>query len=322
MPYHAAQARGRLSVNELRERAAARLLGLLEADGYDFVTITPESHRRVVARPDMAWATDLRGIFGWSLPFERALLADALFGFMEEAQLLDRTAAGWKSRIRVSRVAGRLFIHSAFPTESDDSVFLGPDTARFCDFIRAEIGPGELRRIVDIGTGAGVGGIVAGGLAPGADVQLADINPLALSYARANAAHAGLPVTTIESDGVAAVEPGFDLAVINPPFIFEEGAPAYRGGGGMHGAQLSLEWTLGAAAKLTAGGRVLLYTGSAIVAGRDGLRAALAGPLEEMGCTLRWRELDPDIFGEELEKPAYAEVERIAAIGGVVEKQG
>jgi hypothetical protein len=65
---------------------------------------------------------------------------------------------------------------------------------------------------------------------------------------------------------------------------------------------------------------VLLYTGVAIVDGRDELREALADQLPALGCTLRYRELDPDVFGEELVKPAYAEVERIAAIGAVVER--
>lgn len=306
---------------DAQEKAAATLLGLLGAEGYDFVPVTPETHRRVVARPAMAKAKDLRGVFGWSLPFDRELLDEAMLAALEEAALLERAGAGWKSRIRVSRVAGHLFIHSAFPTESDDSVFLGPDTVRFCDFIESEIGM-DVRRIVDIGAGAGVGGIVAGSRAPGARVELADINPVALSYARANAAHCGVAVTTLESDGVAALEPGFDLAIANPPFIFEEDAPAYRDGGGMHGAQLSLEWALGAAEMLAPGGRVLLYTGSAIVEGRDALRQALSDRLGPLGCTLRWRELDPDIFGEELEKPAYDEVERIAAIGAVIEKKG
>ena len=268
----------------------------------------------------MAKARDLRGVFGWSLAFEPELLGDELFGVMERARLLERAESGWRSKVRVSRVAGRLFMHSAFPTDSDDSVFLGPDTVRFCDFIRAELRLGEARRIVDIGTGAGVGGIVASEIAGNARVELADINPLALRFARVNAAHAGLAVTTIESDGVAAVEPGFDLAIANPPFIIDEGGATYRAGGGMHGGQLSLEWTLAAAEKLARGGRVLLYTGSAIVDGRDALREALSAGLNALGCRLRWRELDPDIFGEELEKPAYDEVDRIAAIGAVVEK--
>lgn len=302
------------------EGVALALLRALDARGYDFVTTTPESHRRVLARASMRKARDLRGIFGWSLPFEERLVDPYLFGLLREGRLLQETAAGWKSKVRVSRVRGHLFLHSAFPTESDDSVFLGPDTLRFADFIEAEIGPGEVRRLVDIGTGAGVGGIIAAEFLGRPRVELADINRDALSHARINAAHAGIAVETVESDGVGAIEPGFDLVISNPPFIFEEDAPAYRQGGGMHGAELSRDWTVAAARKLAPGGRILLYTGSAIVEGEDALRAALERQLPALGCSLRWRELDPDIFGEELEKPAYQDVERIAAIGAVVEK--
>jgi hypothetical protein len=35
----------------------------------------------------------------------------------------------------------------------------------------------------------------------------------------------------------------------------------------MHGAQLSRDWTIAAARKLAPGGRILLYTGSAITDG-------------------------------------------------------
>jgi methylase of polypeptide subunit release factors len=303
------------------EVAALRLLDALDARGYDFITVTPESHRRVLARPSMRQARDLRGIFGWSLPFNEAVAGPELFGLLREARLLQESAAGWKSKVRVSRVRNRLFLHSAFPTDHDDSVFLGPDTMRFADFLAAELQGRSVRRLVDIGTGAGVGGILAGEIAGAERVELADINKTALSHARVNAVHAGVQAVTIESDGVAAIEPGFDLALSNPPFIFEEDAPAYRQGGGMHGAELSLDWTRSAAEKLAPGGRVLLYTGSAIVDGRDALRDALERDLPALGCTLRWRELDPDIFGEELQKPAYEDVERIAAIGAVVEKQ-
>ena len=67
---------------------------------------------------------------------------------------------------------------------------------------------------------------------------------------------------------------------------------------------------------------MLLYTGSPIVAGEDRLLAALAEELDELGCTLRYEELDPDIFGEELDQPAYrnAQVERIAAVGAIIRK--
>jgi methylase of polypeptide subunit release factors len=302
------------------EQAALRLLYWLDDHDYDFVTVTPESHRRVVARASMRQAKDLRGMFGWSLPFDEALAGAELMALLREGRLLQESAAGWRSKVRVSRVSGRLFIHSSFPTESEDSVFLGPDTLRFVDFIRDELGGCAPERLIDIGAGSGVGGIVAGEAIGARTIVLADINKAALSHARVNAAHAGVSVETVESDGIGAIPPGFDLAISNPPFIFEEDAPAYRQGGGMHGAELSLNWTVEAARKLAPGGRVLLYTGSAIVDGRDALRVRLERELPALRCTLRWRELDPDIFGEELAKPAYAEVERIAAIGAVVEK--
>lgn len=302
------------------EQAALQLLHWLDDHDYDFVTVTPESHRRVVARGTMRQAKDLRGIFGWSLPFDEALAGPELMALLRKGRLLQESAAGWKCKIRVSRVRGRLFLHSAFPTDSDDSVFLGPDTLRFVDFIHAEMGACAPERVIDIGAGAGVGGIIAGELMGAQRVVLADLNPAALSHARVNAAHAGITVDTVESDGLSAIEAGFDLAISNPPFIFEEGAPVYRQGGGMHGAELSLAWTVEAARKLAPGGRVLLYTGSAIVDGRDALRETLERELPALRCSLRWRELDPDIFGEELAKSHYVEVERIAAIGAVVEK--
>jgi hypothetical protein len=88
----------------------------------------------------------------------------------------------------------------------------------------------------------------------------------------------------------------------------------------MHGAGLSLEWALAAARRIEPEGAVLLYTGSAIVDGRDGLREALAAQLPDIGCTLEYSEIDPDIFGELLAEPGYEEVERVAAIGAVVRK--
>jgi hypothetical protein len=180
-----------------------------------------------------------------------------------------------------------------------------------------------LRRLPARGAGrggAGVGGIVAAACLPGAAIELVDLNEKALGLARVNAAHAGVAAATYVSDGVEAVPAGFDLAIANPPFIVDEDGPAYRDGGDMRGAALSLDWTLGAAQKLARGGRILLYTGSAIVGGRDALREALETGLPPRGCSLSYREIDPDIFGEELEKPAYREVERIAAVGAVIVK--
>jgi len=305
------------------DESALALLGALGERGYAFVPVTPETHRRVGARPEMARARDLRGVFGWSLPFDEALLSGNLFALLQDAGLLEGGPGGWRSKVRVSTVAGGLFLHSAFPTDAPDSVFLGPDSLRFAEFLRVELAGGPaIGRLIDIGAGAGVGGIVAAGLASIGRIELVDVNEAALRLARINAAHAGIDVGTYVSDGTGSVPPGFDLAIANPPFIIDEGGPAYRAGGGMHGAALSLDWAMGAATGLAPGGRMLLYTGSAIVAGRDHLRETLEARLPALDCTLSYREIDPDIYGEELENPAYREVERIAAVGAVIRKTG
>lgn len=310
------------TVSTEAEDAALALLAALEASAYDFTAPTPETHRRVVARVTMRRARDLRGVFGWSLPFDEHIVDPDLLAVMRRARLLRETPAGLKSKVRASRVRGRLFLHSAYPTTSDESVFLGPDSIRFADFLIRELeGQGDARRLVDIGAGAGVGGIIAATALDAPTVELVDINPAALGLARVNARHAGIAVSTYESDGVEAVAPGFHVAIANPPFIIDENGPAYRAGGGMHGAELSRDWTLAAARKLAPGGRVLLYTGSAIVDGQDALRAALEQDLPALGCALRYRELDPDIFGDQLDHKGYEDVERIAAIGAVVTRE-
>ncbi len=324
MPDDAAGARVGVSGHERlndAEQAALEILALLEAQDYRFTAPTPETHRRVVARASMRVARDLRGVFGWSLPFDEDVVGPDLLTLMRRARLLRETAAGLKSKVRASCVRGQLFLHSAYPTTSDESVFLGPDSIRFADFLVAELAEADAgSRLVDIGAGAGVGGIIAARALRDPAVELVDINPVALGLARVNAQAAGVAVTTYHSDGVAQVADGFDIAIANPPFIIDEDGPAYRAGGGMHGAELSRDWTLAAAAKLADGGRVLLYTGSAIVDGRDSLFESLTERLPELGCTLRYRELDPDIFGDQLDGPGYEDVERIAAIGAVVSK--
>jgi methylase of polypeptide subunit release factors len=145
---------------------------------------------------------------------------------------------------------------------------------------------------------------------------MTDVNPTALEYAEANCLRAGVqPVQFIGTRDLDGLEGPFDLIVANPPFIADGGGPTYRDGGDMHGAALSLRWAQAAAARLSVGGRALVYTGSAIVRGEDRLRAALRTAFDSGDLQLDYAEIDPDIFGEQLSAPAYADVERIAAVG-------
>jgi 23S rRNA G2069 N7-methylase RlmK/C1962 C5-methylase RlmI len=171
-----------------------------------------------------------------------------------------------------------------------------------------------------MGAGAGPGAIVAAGQVEAERVTLIDKNPAALRLARANAAAAGVPVDCLEGDSLDSFDGAIDLIVANPPFIMDPRGPHYRHGGDRLGTGVSLDWARAAAARLPEGGRLLLYTGSPVVDGEDALLAGLAELADDAGCGLRYNELDPDIFGEELDQPAYraARVERIAAVGAVL----
>lgn len=300
----------------------AALLQALDQEGYAFTTVTPATHQRVLARRPGEAARDLRDIFGWSLSFARDTLPGEIFDLLREGGALEERNGVLRSLVRVSSLSGRLFLHSAYPTEAEDSVFFGPDTYRFARFVEASAENLDTpAHLVDLGAGAGPGGISAAGLLEPERISLADINSRALSLALANALAAGLEVETIEG-GLDKVAGDIDLIIANPPFIADAKGRNYRDGGEMLGAGLSLDWARQSLERLSPGGTMLLYTGSPIVAGEDRLLGALAELAEEADASLRYEELDPDIFGEELEQPAYAEAdaERIAAVGAVLTK--
>ena len=297
------------------------LLAALRASDYRFVTVTPETHRRLLERDPSRLAQDLRGVFGWNLPFEESLLPAPVRSAFERSGMAKREGRLLRSRVRIASVEDRLFLHSAFPTDAADSVFFGPDSYRYARFLAAELPRlGPVKRLVDIGAGSGVGAIVAAAFLPGARITATDINPLALRFARINAAQAGVALESVEASGLDGVAGPVDLVIANPPFVTDPAKRLYRDGGGMHGARLSLDWALAAASRIEPGGTVLLYTGSAIVDGRDGFLGGLAEQLPALGCTLAYSEIDPDIFGELLSGPGYEDVERVAAVGAVIRK--
>ena len=326
----------------------------LQGGGYRFTTPTPATHARVLARRPEALAQDLRGLFGWNLPGADALVADTETGTEEnksaalvppslayalhEAGVLQRTPARhWRSTVRFATLGPLLLAHSAFPTDTADTVFFGPDTYRFAALIERELAriplpPGA--RVLDLGCGGGAGGLVAAGAAGGtgtavSELVLADINPRALAFAEVNAALAQSTaqmqtlVRCVQSDLFAQVDGLFDLVVSNPPYLVDGAERTYRHGGGALGGALSERIARESLAHLAPGGRLVLYTGSVIVDGHDALSAALQAVVAAHGdgnWPMHYGELDPDVFGEELELPFYAAAgaERIAAVALVV----
>ena len=295
------------------------LARLVQAAGHHFVTPTPFSHARVNARPGAVWARDVRDVFGWSRPFQDGTLPAPLTEALRDAKALVPHGEGWRSLLRLSDLDGLQFLHSAYPTTAPDSVFFGPDTYRFAQAI-AGVLDRPVRRAVDIGCGAGPGAVLVARAHPAAETLGVDINPAALRLTQANAALAGVAVTAVQSDLLSAVPGRFDLIVANPPYLLDPAERAYRHGGGPLGAGLSLAILDAALERLESGGTLLLYTGAAIVGGADPFQAAAAARLAGTGFTWRYREMDPDVFGEELESAAYAETDRIAAVVLTVRK--
>jgi hypothetical protein len=314
------------SINDIHDdscgAALLDLLQMLKRLDYRFVTATPASHARVLAHREGGQARDLRDALGWSMPFDKRILPPGVFSRSTGR----RCAPPAQRRTLAKPISGldawrHVFLHSAYPTLADDAVFFGPDSYRFADLIRGELSenppaPGAL--LVDIGTGSGVGAMIAANVCPDLRLLMTDINPQAIRLARINAGAADIEATYALGPYLEPVSGLVDVALANPPHIVYSAGRDYRDGGDMHGARLALDMATAATKRLAPGGRLILYIGGPIIAGDDPLRCALADLASHGGLSLRYWEIDPDVFGEELANSAYANVERIAAVGAVI----
>jgi methylase of polypeptide subunit release factors len=306
-----------------RYLAVAELGQTLQAEAYRFTAVTPATHRRVLQH--IQCPTTLRSIFGWNLPFARNEVAPHVLDLLKAAGSLEEADGLYRSKLRFATLDDLLFVHSGFPTTEQDSVFFGPDTYRFARLVRSSLrempADGPLR-LVDIGSGTGAGGIYASRLLPDtADVTLADISPKALEFSAVNAALNGVPsAKTVLSDVFAAIEGDADLIVANPPYLVDEDRRLYRDGGGELGIALALRIAEQGVARLRPGGRLILYTGTPIIGGLDPFFEAVRPLVQLPGLQFVYEEIDPDVFGEELDGQAYAHADRIAVVGLTVIK--
>ena len=115
----------------------------------------------------------------------------------------------------------------------------------------AHLEPGM--RVMDLGCGCGLVGILAALECGEANVVLSDIDPEAVETALCNAARNGVPgVRAVVSDGFSAVaETGFDLILSNPPYqsdfsvakaFIEKGFNRLKLGGAMLMVTKRREW--------------------------------------------------------------------------------
>ena len=300
--------------------ALVELLHYLSKGGYRFVAVTPATHARILDRP-FDGKPSLRDIFGWNRPFSESDIDETLLALLQEARAVENDCAGkLRSGIRVASLEDRLFVHSAYPTDQADAVFFGPDTYRFWRFVASEVsGCARPEHVVDMGAGSGAGGILASRLLGDVRTTLVDVNEKALAFARANAATAGATVECVQSD---EIPDGADLVIANPPYLMDQASRTYRDGGALLGGAISCAWVEQALQRMRPGGVMLMYTGAAFADGSAPLLDAVIALCRDLGAAIRIDEIDPDVFGEELDCQSYSKVERIAAIGVRIEKAG
>jgi methylase of polypeptide subunit release factors len=299
-------------------------LGLeLKHSGYRFTAVTPATHARVnVRKPTLPPTRE--DVFGWSRSFSRGDLPQRHVELLAAAGELAQSGPTLRSRVRFSTLANQLFVHSAYPTDDADAVFFGPDTFRFARLIRQALP--KLRRpsrLLDVGSGSGAGGLYAAALQPNAfaSVVLSDVNTRALRFSRINALINKIEnVETVESNLFENIGEVFDLIIANPPYLVDPLKRMYRHGGGLLGSELTVQIVRQSLDHLASGGRLIVYSGSAITRGVDQLENALGQLLRNSDFQLQYEEIDPDVFGEELDQRPYDRADRIAAIGMTVDR--
>ena len=122
-------------------------------------------------------------------------------------------------------------------------------------------------RVLDLGCGCGVVGILAARKCGAENVVMCDIDPAAVACARENAAANGVPgVECVVSDGLKGVDrAGFDLILSNPPYqtdfkvakgFIEKGFNRLRIGGRMWMVTKRLDWYKNKLASVFGGVRV------------------------------------------------------------------
>jgi len=335
----------------------------LKAAGYKFTTITPNSHARVMKRygGNVDFGTDkqevLRQLFGWNLYFDEekldGLISDSFRDRLRNGLLKPSSpnSSSKKTSLRFSTHNGLIFAHTSFPTVESDSIFFGPDTYRYFNFIQNTLRMNSFSkkslRLIDIGAGSGAGGLYLAQLVRSrqidVDLVLTDINPRALQFCRASAqlnfgtstSDVGVKFSYLESDILKQVDGTFDVIISNPPYmvdtdasdsrssIGEASSRIYRDGGGSLGIDLAVRIAREGMDKLNDGGIIGLYTGIPIIKGADPFFEAIKQQVQDFNGKssngnveiIEYSEIDPDVWGEELETKAYGDVDRIAVVG-------
>jgi release factor glutamine methyltransferase len=136
----------------------------------------------------------------------------------------------------------------------------GPEEDSELMLSAVDVGRGE--KVLEMGCGTGF--VALHCAAAGAEVVAADVDPLAVRCASANAKSNGTRVEVRESDLFASVPEEFDLIVFNPPYLEGEvsGQEDLSWAGGKGGIEVLGRFLGQARQHLRSGGRMLVLVSS------------------------------------------------------------
>jgi release factor glutamine methyltransferase len=137
---------------------------------------------------------------------------------------------------------------------------IGPVSYLLGEAVLAEVKEGD--RVLDMGTGNGVNGILAASKA--SEVLAVDINPHALEAARANARDNGVAdrVRVRHSDIYNEVDGVFDLIIFNPPFRWFPAGNVFESATTDENYAALTRFFRQARAHLADNGRILIFFGT------------------------------------------------------------
>src|SRR5690606_30060906 len=223
-----------LEIQSSQQQALLYLLAFLKQQDYQFTTITPLSHQRILNRKknEIYKQRTLQDIFGWNLNFKKTDLDSALFALLQEHQLLQVQEDQYLSQVRVSSLDGELFIHSAFPTTQQDAVFFGPDTYRFIYHLKQYLAaqPRRFKRVVGMCCGTSAAAINIPSHVPYVtETVVAELKPRASRYNQINITFAGLQHShPVHGNLFANLVGVFELICAIPPYVLDPAQRQFR----------------------------------------------------------------------------------------------
>jgi ribosomal protein L3 glutamine methyltransferase len=161
-------------------------------------------------------------VLGLPPDFDESLFAREVLP-AEENRLRDLVAERIATRKPLAYLLGEAwFCGMSFEVNEHVLVPRSPLAELIVDGFAPWIEPGNLTRVVDVGTGSGCLGVAVAKYWPDVQVDAVDISPEALKLARRNAERHGVAdrVDCIESDLLGGLgERRYDVILANPPYV-------------------------------------------------------------------------------------------------------